>query len=102
MKSNQIQCNCSEINNWKIRTINQILEKKIGVGLSCNIKRGCSEFYSSHPEYQEINNFGPQKMNYIEEWSETEKNHDKNKTFLGEKIRRQSISGLNLNDFLTV
>ena len=97
-----IYCSGLEEANEIAKHLNKVILNQIDPKLSCSIKRGCSEFYTSFPEYQEINNFGPQKMNHNEEWREIEENHDKNKTFLAEKIRRQSISGLNLNDFLII
>ena len=68
------------------------------------IKRGCSEFAISHPDYKEINQNGEQLMKYKEEWSQKEKiidekllNETKRKK---EKIVKDSLVGVTISDVL--
>ena len=43
--------------------VNEVLEKRIGSGLSSTVKRGCSEYPISFPDYKEINNSGAEVPN---------------------------------------
>ena len=63
-----IYCSGLEEANKISRHLNKIILNQIDRNLTCSIKRGCSEFYTSFPEYQEINNFGAQKMNHNAQW----------------------------------
>ena len=82
--------------------LNVILKKSIGLGLSSKVKRGCSEYPISFPNYKEINNSGPQLMNYKEEWKVIEEAHDRKKAEYAKEIKRTSLSGLNLSDYLII
>tara|TARA_B110000196_G_C20888243_1_gene540027 strand:- start:88 stop:726 length:639 start_codon:yes stop_codon:yes gene_type:complete len=82
--------------------LNVILKKSIGLGLSSKVKRGCSEYPISFPNYKEINNSGPQLMNYKEEWKVIEEAHDRKKAEYAKEIKRTNLSGLNLSDYLII
>ena len=62
----------------------------------------CSEYPISYPNYKEINNSGPQLMNYNEEWRVIEKSYDAKKAGIAAEVIRTSLSGLNLSDVLII
>ena len=82
--------------------IDVAIKEHIGSGLSSKIKRGCSEYPNSFPDYQEINNSGPQLMNYNEGWKTIEENHDRKNPIKVTNNLRPSLSGLNLEDVLII
>jgi len=82
--------------------LNIILKQSIGLGLSSKVKRGCSEYPISFPNYKEINNSGPQLMNYKEEWKAIEEAHDRKKAEYAKEIKKTSLSGINLSDILII
>jgi len=82
--------------------LDTIVKRSIGTGLSPKVKRGCSEYPSSFPDYKEINNAGPQLMNYNENWKVIEDGHDRKKPIPPKINIRPSLSGLNLNDVLVI
>jgi tetratricopeptide (TPR) repeat protein len=87
----------------KIKEIIDVaIKDHIDSDLSSKIKRGCSEYPISFPDYQEINNFGPQLMNYNEAWKTIEENHDRKNPIKAKSNIRPSLSGLNLEDVLII
>ena len=74
-------------------TLNKFLKCKI------NIKRGCSEFYKSFPNYKLTDEKETNFMKYNNEWENIEKEDD-NKIQNVEKIYKKTINGLSLSDFL--
>ena len=78
------------------------IKQSIGLGLCSTVKRGCSEYAISYPDYKEINNTGPQVMNYKKEWEVIEESHDKNEPFYHNDKLRVSLPGLNLSDILII
>lgn len=82
-----------------------LVRDNIGEGIPVSVKRGCSEYPISYPQYKEINNQGPQ-MAYNEEWRSIEvkydtehPNHSSNK----EKTQMPlGFGGLTLSDFFTM
>ena len=74
-------------------TLNKFLKCKI------NIKRGCSEFYKSFPNYKLTDENETNFMKYNNEWQSIEKKDD-SKIQNIEKIYKNSINGLSLSDFL--
>ena len=81
--------------------LEKVVEEKISSELSIMIKRGCSEYTISFPDYKEINKFGPQRMSYDEDWKSIEKNHDSLNPIKSNKII-PTFSGINLHDILIV
>jgi hypothetical protein len=79
-----------------------IIKKSIGPGLSSKVKRGCSEYPISYPNYKEINHSGPQLMNYNEEWKVIEESHDRKQSIHTKEFETTSLSGLNLSDVLII
>ena len=82
--------------------LDTIVKQSIGPGLTSKVKRGCSEYPISFPSYKEINNSGPQLMNYIEEWRVIEESHDRKNPIHTNEVIRTSLSGLNLSDVLII
>ena len=81
--------------------LEKVVEEKISSELSVIIKRGCSEYPISFPDYKEINKSGPQLMSYNEDWKSIEKNHDSLNPMKSNKII-PTLSGINLHDILIV
>ena len=81
--------------------LEKVVEEKISSELSVMIKRGCSEYPVSFPDYKEINKSGPQLMSYNEDWKSIEKNHDSLNPMKSNKII-PTLSGVNLHDILII
>jgi tetratricopeptide (TPR) repeat protein len=79
-----------------------IIKKSIGPELSSKVKRGCSEYPISYPNYKEINHSGPQLMNYNEEWKVIEESHDRKQSIHTKEFVATSLAGLNLSDVLII
>ena len=79
-----------------------IIKESIGSDLSSTVKRGCSEYAISYPDYKEINQSGPQVMNYDNDWKEIEVSYDRKNPVHTEQIIRTSLSGINLSDILII
>ena len=97
-----IYCSSLKQANKVALYLDTVVIERIGSGLSPQVKRGCSEYPISFPNYKEINNSGPQLMNYNDEWRIIEENHDKEKPMHPQENIRPSLSGLNLNDILII
>tara|TARA_B100000900_G_scaffold388943_1_gene381412 strand:- start:3241 stop:4974 length:1734 start_codon:yes stop_codon:yes gene_type:complete len=74
-------------------TLNRFLKYKV------SIKRGCSEFYKSFPNYKLTDQKETDFMKYNNEWEKIEKAED-SKILSNEKIYKETIKGLTLSDFL--
>jgi len=79
-----------------------IIKQSIDSGLTAKVKRGCSEYPISYPDYKEINNSDPQLMNYREEWKVIEDAYDRKQSIYFSKYTLTSLSGLNLSDVLII
>tara|TARA_B110000037_G_scaffold186582_1_gene216643 strand:+ start:63 stop:680 length:618 start_codon:yes stop_codon:yes gene_type:complete len=97
-----IYCSGLKQANQIAEYLNRVVKKNIGSGLSAKVKRGCSEYPVSFPDYKEINNSGPQLMNYTEDWKVIEDSHDRKKPMKAKENLKPSLSGLNLNDVLII
>jgi len=82
--------------------LNIIIKQSIGIGLSSKVKRGCSQYAISYPDYKEINLSGPQLMNYNEDWRVIENSHDKKTPLHVNEVKRVNLPGLSLNDILII
>ena len=56
--------------------LQKAVNKNIGPELRATVKRGCSEYPISFPDYKEINKSGVQLMNYNEDWKVIEEEYD--------------------------
>ena len=97
-----IYCSGLKQANQIAEHLDTIVKQSIGPGLTSKVKRGCSEYPISFPSYEEINNSGPQLMNYNEEWRVIEKSYDAKKAGIAAEVIRTSLSGLNLSDVLII
>jgi len=97
-----IYCSSLKQANQIAGYLDTVVLNSIGSGLSSKVKRGCSEYPVSFPDYKEINNTGPQLMNYNEDWKVIEKDHDRKNPMPPIENRRPNISGLNLMDVLVI
>tara|TARA_B100001245_G_C22827591_1_gene398102 strand:+ start:142 stop:702 length:561 start_codon:yes stop_codon:yes gene_type:complete len=97
-----IYCSSLDQANKVKEIIDVAIKEHIGSGLSSKIKRGCSEYPISFPDYQEINNSGPQLMNYNKAWKTIEENHDRKNPIKAKNNLRPSLSGSNLEDVLII
>ena len=99
-----IYCNSvDEVNEIKNK-ISEIITDKLNV-LSIDIKHGCTEFYKSYPQFENINFNGKQEMNYNENWIEKENIIDSREPVrlkLDKKVWTESVNGINLSDILII
>ena len=79
-----------------------VVKENIRSELYVVVKRGCSEYPISFPDYKAINKSGAQLMNYNEDWKSIEKDHDSLSSIKLTKIITPSLSGLNLQDILII
>ena len=78
------------------------VKENIGSGLHAVVKRGCSEYPISFPNYKAINKSGSQLMNYNEDWKSIEEDYDSLSPIKSSKIITPNFSGLNLHDVLII
>ena len=97
-----IYCSSLKQANQIAGYLDQMVLRSIGPGLTAKVKRGCSEYPVSFPEYKQINNVGPQLMNYNEDWKVIEEEHDRKNPMPAAENRRPNLSGLNLRDVLII
>lgn len=95
-----IYCSSLEQANQTAEYLDRIVKQRIGFGLSPKVKRGCSEFAISFPDYKKINKSGSQLMKYNKNWDVLEEVHDLNETINAKKTIRPTLFGLNLQDIL--
>jgi len=79
-----------------------LIKENIRSGLNVMVKRGCSEYPISFPDYKAINKSGSQLMNYNEDWKSIEEDYDSLNSIKFSKIITPNISGLNLHDILII
>ncbi len=82
--------------------LEMIVKRNIGPELRASVKRGCSEYPISYPDYKKINRSGDQLMNYNEDWKQIEEEYDSINPIVSGKIIRSSLSCLNLSDILII
>jgi len=97
-----IYCSGLKQANQIAEYLNGIVKRNIGSELSAKVKRGCSEYLVSFPDYKDINNSGPQLMNYTEDWKVIEDDHDRKISIKAKENLKPSLSGLNLSDVLII
>ena len=68
-----------------------------------SLKHGCSEFYVSYPDFEEINYNGNGKLKYDQKWEAFEKiidSREPKRIEADKKIWGRTIEGINLSDIL--
>ena len=95
---------CSDLDqaNQISKHLNKILKYNIGQDIHSSVKRGCSQYGISYPDYKEINQSGPQVMNYDQDWKEIEISYDRNNTINKHKFKKVNLSGLSISDVLII
>jgi tetratricopeptide (TPR) repeat protein len=98
---------CREISEAEniIKIINDMLINKKLDNFRIEIKHGCTEYYKSYPEFEDINFNGQQKMNYKKDWAKNEfifDNIEPKRSENNKKIWLKSIRGINLCDILII
>ena len=78
------------------------LKENIEPKLYPAVKRGCSEYSVSFPDYKVIAKSGPQLMNYNKDWKLIEEEHDSSSLKVINNKIPLSLFGLNLNDVLII
>ena len=89
---------CEKIKN----KLKKILDKNLKSDLSLNLKRGCSEFSLSYPEYKKASIKSDEMMEYDKSWKKKEKIID-NKIWnknSSESKNFETLKGCNLSDIL--
>ena len=95
---------CSDLDqaNQISKHLNKILKYNIGPHINSSVKRGCSQYGISYPDYKEINQSGSQLMNYDQDWKEIEISYDRNNTINEHKFKKVNLSGLSISDVLII
>ena len=78
------------------------IKENIGSGLHAVVKRGCSEYALSFPDYKAINKSGDQLMNYNEDWKSIEEEDNLLNSLKSNRIIIPTLPGLNLQDILVI
>jgi len=98
-----IYCSGFEEANEIVNKIKPFLQKKIDNKILIKIKRGCSEFYSEFPNYNNIKQNDINFMNFNSEWKKKEIYIDQIISKGSKKKRRilkKTMQGSTINDFL--
>jgi len=98
---------CAGLNeaNEVLSLITPILKDKIDQKIKIIIKRGCSEFAISYPNYKNIDKNDMSFMNYKKEWKIKENFIDQeiiNESLKKKKIFKNTILGVTVSDILIV
>ena len=94
-----IYCTSLEEAEIILENIRPLLQKHIKYKAS--IKRGCSEFYKSFPNFKKVNKTDVKFMSYPKEWSKLEKNQEAKKN-LNTIKHSNTVSGLSISDFFVI
>jgi tetratricopeptide (TPR) repeat protein len=93
---------CSDLNEAESisKKLKILIDDSINNNIVADIKRGCSEFGMSFPQYKD---YKSNSMKYDESWKEKEELIDnKFPNLLKNKINKETISGITLNDILVI
>ena len=93
---------CSDLNEAETisKKLKILIDDSINNNIVADIKRGCSEFGMSFPQYKD---YKSNSMKYDESWKEKEELIDnKFPNLLKNKINKETISGITLNDILVI
>ena len=77
-----------------------IVKELINPDLIAKVKRGCSEYALSFPEYNKFDANGKSSMNYNSSWKALEEKHDKEFPSINLQPLKETISGLSFIDLL--
>ena len=97
-----IYCSSIEEANKIADNLNIIVKEKISSKLFAKVKRGCSEYPLSFPDYGETNKSNSPLMSYNEDWLTIEDIYDKKNPMRERTTVKESLSGLNLQDIIII
>ena len=100
-----IYCSTLDEANEICKSVDKIIKKKIDNSVAVSVKRGCSEFGISYPEYKKIDDDNKKLMKYNNEWKEKENLIDINRTeknILTKEKLQKSLNGTSLSDILII
>ena len=93
---------CSDLNEAESisKKLKILIDDTINNNIMVDIKRGCTEFSMSFPQYKD---YKSNSMKYDESWKKKEELIDnKFPNLLKNKINKETISGITLNDILVI
>ena len=93
-----IYCSSLEEANSISTFLNYFLGIYINKDLRSTVKRGCSEYATKFPSYNDLNQSVSKLMSYKEDWKSIEKDFDKTKRQW--TMPQKSVEGFSLNNFL--
>ncbi len=96
-----IYCSSTDEANKLLSFISSIINKTISNKVNIKIKRGCSEFAESYPNYAETNPSSKNFMHYDQQWKSNENIIDQNKNYKN-KIFHTTLDGVTLSDILII
>mgnify|MGYP001368125740 CR=1 FL=1 len=96
-----IYCSSTEEANKLSSFISEILKKAINNKVNIKIKRGCTEFAESYPNYAETNPTSNNFMHYDQAWKSNEKVVDENQSYKN-KVFHSTLDGVTLSDILII
>ena len=97
-----IYCSSIEEASAIANILEGVVKEKIGPGLKVLIKRGCSEYAISFPDYKDANPLGPPLMSYPADWKLIEQGYDSRSSIISKKNIQPTFTGLSLSDVLVV
>ena len=92
---------CSSMDETKkiVNDLSSALGKSLEYKIS--VKRGCSEFYNSFPNFKQTDKNENNFMNFKDSWNKIEQKAE-SEIKLNNKILKESISGFSISDFLII
>lgn len=99
-----IYCQNLEEGKEIMRRVREVVSERISNEVQVKLKRGCSEYSLSYPEFAQNDENGNSVMNYKNEWREHEDYTDKNlvKSIYPPVLDSYNHSGLTLSDTLVM
>ena len=97
-----IYCFSLDEANQIIKKLSKLVSDHLDNNISITVKRGCSEFAISYPDYKDIIPEGDQKFQYQKEWKHKEDIIDEKIKIIdtSQKIVKDSLNGITVNDVL--
>ena len=95
-----IYCSSLKEANEIAKELDNSIKRTSDLKLYTEVKRGCTEYYLSFPEYKKINSLDGRPMSYNDSWRVIEKTFDRKTP----KTRKKSLTipGLSLSDCLII
>ena len=96
---------CSGIDEARTihKKLNNLTQNFFTKYTNIKLRRGCTEFGNSYPDYKNIDRPADQFMKFKEEWKDKEMKIDEKlptKNRINQRVLKDTIQGITLNDFL--